>query len=99
MLAVMAADLAVRTFYLTRLFSGLSMLRHAGRALLPSVPAILLVLAVRALESGERTLPMALGEVALYAAATAIATWLAERELVREMIGYLRSRSKEPQPA
>jgi hypothetical protein len=99
MVAVMAVSLTVRTFYLTRLFSGLSMLRHATRALLPSVPAILLVLGVRMLESGERTPAMALGELALYALATAIATWLAERELVREMMGYLRSRSKAPQPA
>jgi O-antigen/teichoic acid export membrane protein len=94
--AAMVVDLALRTYFLTRLFSGLSMFRHAMRAIVPSVPAVALVLLVRQLESGERTLAMALAELALYGLVTAIATWFAERDLVREMIGYVRSGSRAP---
>lgn len=97
--AAMIVDLGARTYFLTKLFSGLSMLRHAARAIAPSVPAVAVVLAVRLVEPDERTLPIALGELVLYAAVTAVLTWFAERELLREMLGYVRSRTKAPQPA
>jgi len=50
----------------------------------------LLVLAVRGLESGPRTLQMAIGELVLYVAVTAALTVWLERSLLREAIGYLR---------
>jgi hypothetical protein len=85
---------AGRAFYVVRLFPGFSLARHTLRAAAPTIPAVLVVLAARALESGERTLGMALGELALYAVATAVATIAFERALLREVIGYLR-----PSPA
>ena len=42
-------SLVVRGLYLTKLFDGLQMLRHAARAIAPTVPAVLAVLGVRAL--------------------------------------------------
>jgi hypothetical protein len=41
-------------------------------------------------EPTTRTLPVALAELALYVAATLLATFWLERRLLRETIGYLR---------
>jgi len=87
------AHVAVRAIYLARLFDGFAFLRHALRAVLPSLPALAAVLAVRALETGERTAAVAAGELALYLLVTLVATWLIEGRLLREAVGYLRSRT------
>jgi peptidoglycan biosynthesis protein MviN/MurJ (putative lipid II flippase) len=87
-------DLALRAWYLSRLFEGFALVRHALRAILPTVPAVAVVLAVRALESGPRTLAMALGELALYIVVTLVATWMFEGRLIREAAAYLVSRSR-----
>ena len=84
--------LAVRAFYLQRLFDGFAFMRHAARAFAPTVPAAAVVLAMRALESGERSLAMALAELGLYVAVTAVATWYLESRLLREALGYLTAR-------
>jgi O-antigen/teichoic acid export membrane protein len=87
---VAIAVLATRAYYLARLFEGFAMLRHAARAIAPTLPATAVVLAARAFEAGERSLTLALGEVALYVAVTVAATIYFERPLVREAIGYFR---------
>lgn len=92
MLIVAVATLGVRGFFLRRMFRGFSILPHALRALAPSVPAVAAVLALRAVEPSSRTALVALAELALYLAVTALATWLAERALLREAMGYLRRR-------
>ena len=84
------ANTAVRAHYLRRLFPGFSMVRHLGRAIAPTLPAVALVLAVRTALIDVRGLPAALALVALYGAATAVTTAVLERELVREVLGYLR---------
>jgi PST family polysaccharide transporter len=81
-----------RTYYLTRLFAGFGFLRHAARAIAPTVPAVALVLLARALESGGRTPVLAVGELLLFAGVTVGATVFLERALLHEMIGYLRTR-------
>ena len=95
----LVVDLAVRAYFLTRLFSGFQMLRHTARAIIPSVPAVASVLLMRVVVGGERGLEVALAELAVYTLVTGAATWLAERDLIREMLGYLRSRANAPQPA
>jgi len=85
--------LVARTYYLVRLFPGFGMGRHALRAVLPTVPAALAVLGIRALESGSRTLAIALVELAIYMVATALATWRFERTLLVEIAGYVRPRA------
>jgi O-antigen/teichoic acid export membrane protein len=93
-LATTLLSLVVRSVYLVRLFEGFHMGRHALRAVLPSVPAVAVVLGARLLEgSTERTLALAAGELASYLAVTALATWAFERDLLREALGYLRRRS------
>jgi O-antigen/teichoic acid export membrane protein len=90
MLGMTLTTLAARTYYLARLFDGFRVLWHAGRAIAPSIPAVLAVLAMRAVEQGGRSAGMALAELAVYVAVTVAATALLERSLLREMLGYLR---------
>jgi len=90
MLAMTLTTLAARTYYLARLFSGFQMIWHAARAIAPSIPAVLIVLGMRALEQGDRTAELAITELGVYVIATVAATLVFERSLVREMLGYLR---------
>lgn len=92
----MLATLAVRGWFLSRLFRGFALARHAARAFWPTVPAVGAVALVRLVETGDRTLVMALGELALYIAVTIACTWRFERSLVSEAAGYLR---RQPMPA
>jgi O-antigen/teichoic acid export membrane protein len=91
-----AATVAIRAWYLTRLFEGFEFVRHAARAVLPTVPAAAVVLAARALERGPRTVGAAIGELAAYLALTAIATWLTEGALIREAVAYVLRRGGRP---
>jgi O-antigen/teichoic acid export membrane protein len=90
MAIVTAAGIAVRTYYLKRLFRGYRALGHLLRAVAPTVPAAGVVLALRALEAGQRSGAQAAWELAVYLAVTALATWALERRLLREAAGYLR---------
>jgi lipopolysaccharide exporter len=94
MAVVTAVSLAMRGWYLARLFRGFRILAHALRAALPTAPAAAAVLLVRAGLDPERTLGVAAGELALFAAVALAATFAVERELLRELLGYLRGRSR-----
>jgi PST family polysaccharide transporter len=90
-LVMVAINLVTRSIYLARLFSGFGMARHAIRAVAPSLPAAGLVLLVRAADSGtHRSAWIALLEIAVFGIATAASTWLFERDLIREAVGYVR---------
>jgi O-antigen/teichoic acid export membrane protein len=91
MLVTVVAGLVVRGIYLKRMFAGFAMGPHALRALAPSVPAIGIVLLVRLAESGERTAAVAVAELAGYLVLTAAFTWIFERDLLREAVGYVTS--------
>lgn len=92
-MAVMTAvSLAIRCWYISRLFGGLGVVAHALRALAPSVPAAGSVLAVRALGADVAVA----AELGLYIAVTVAATVWLERPLLREVLGYLR---RAPRPA
>lgn len=88
-----AVSLAIRGYYLARLFSGFKPLRHAARAILPTVPAAAVVLAMRALESADRSIVVALTELLVYGVVTAVATLIFERKLLTEALGYLLNRA------
>jgi O-antigen/teichoic acid export membrane protein len=90
-LAIMGfAMLCVRAVYLRRLFPGFAMVPHALRALAPTVPAVLVVLAARLVESGARRPGEVVAELVAYLAVTAVATLVLEGALLREAVGYLR---------
>jgi O-antigen/teichoic acid export membrane protein len=91
MVVLVAAAMAVRLRYVQRLFPAFRFLRYAVRALGPTVPAAAAVLAVRAAEDGARTAGAAVGELLLFVAVCAAATWAFERPLLREAAGYLRA--------
>jgi O-antigen/teichoic acid export membrane protein len=96
-MAVMAAvQLTCRGFYLRRLFDGFRLLPHALRAVTPVMPAALAVLAVRALDPGPHGAAVAAAQLVLFAALVAVCTVVAERALLREALGYLRSRTVTP---
>lgn len=88
--------LVFRAVYLTRLFESFSILRHAARAVLPSIPAVALVLIMRQVEGGTRIAAMAVGEVCIYIGVTLVATWAIEGRLVREALGYVFERAARP---
>lgn len=100
-IAVMTAvSLAVKGHYLARLFSAGVVLRHAARAIAPSVPAALVVLAMRAAEGAGKGGAEALAELVAYLGVTALATYALERDLLREIVAYLRGApARRPRPA
>jgi O-antigen/teichoic acid export membrane protein len=77
-----------RLFFLTRLFPAFDVVTHVLRAIAPTAPAAVVVLAIRALGAGGG-LGMALGELAAYVAIVLAATVALERPLLRELVGYL----------
>jgi hypothetical protein len=85
-----AVSLTMRAWYVTALFAGFRVLAHSARALLPTVPAVLAVVSVRWAHGLDRSLAIALGELALYLAVTVVATLALERPLLREVLAYLR---------
>jgi O-antigen/teichoic acid export membrane protein len=99
MILLMLVSTCIRAYYLVKLFSGFRVIRYTLRALAPSVPATAAVLVLRLLEGGgDRTAALALGELVVYVAVTALATWRLERDLLKELAGYFR-RPQGPQRA
>jgi hypothetical protein len=82
----------MRGYYLRRLFAGFKLRDHFLRAIAPSVPAAGAVLLLRVVDSGVARLPRTLLELAIYIVVTGVATWFFERDLIKEMVGYLRGR-------
>src|SRR5215211_703757 len=87
-----AIAVAVRLWYLRRIFPGLALTGHVARGIGPTLPAAAAVLGLRLLEPDGRPTAWILAEVALFAAVAVAATLLSERVLLRESLGYLRRR-------
>ncbi len=85
----MLVSLVLRFRHLRRLFGDLAFMGGLVRAMLPVVPATVLVLLLRSVD-GTRTLGTAIAEIALFVAVTAVASWFTERPLLREVAGYVR---------
>jgi len=92
-----AVSLAARWYYLAKLFPSLKIAVHSARAIAPTLPATATVIVLRLTLGGDRSIEAALGELAVYALVTALATLLLERRLIGEMISYLR-RAPDPTP-
>jgi O-antigen/teichoic acid export membrane protein len=81
---------AVRRHYVSRLLPNVELLKIGLRGAVPVAAAAGLVGIARVAWSGSRTPAEALFELAVFVAATALVTWLAERDLVRELVRQLR---------
>jgi O-antigen/teichoic acid export membrane protein len=90
MVVAVCVDLAVRAYYLRRLFVGFQIGRHLLRSVAPSIIPAAVILALHAFAGVDRTLGVAIGELILYTALTVISTVALERALVSEIFGYLR---------
>ena len=89
--------LVARLYFLVQLFPGLGVISHVSRAALPTVPAVLALLALRSVWTGTRSLGQVLAEVALFLAVTAAVTLISERALLLEVWNYLRGRGPAPE--
>lgn len=88
-------NLAVRLTWLARLFPPPKIALHVARSFVPTVPAAGLILLGRVVTGyDEDSVLELLVEVAVYTAVVAAITWLAERQLLREAVGYLRQRAR-----
>ena len=85
--------LVCRLYYLRRLFGSFDVARHAARAIGPSIPAAASIGVMRLIETGDRTAGIAAAELAIYLIVTLVATFTFERQLIREIGGYLRRRA------
>lgn len=94
-----AVQIVQRTIYLVKLFPGFNILSHAVRAMLPTVPAAGVVLLARALEPDGRTPLHAAAEALAFGVVLVVCTFLLERGLIREIIGYVRGESAEQPPS
>lgn len=88
--AATALTIVVRSWYLVRLFPAVKMFAHALRAIAPTIPPAVLVLAIRVVESGPRSGAEAVIEAVLYVAILGAGVYVCERALMREVIGYMR---------
>ena len=94
LLAGTFASLAVRIRYLSKLFSVRSIGLHVVRSFVPTLPAAAVIGAERALTGGSTSVGRLLAELAVYAVVVALVTWVVERKLLREALGYVRQRAR-----
>jgi O-antigen/teichoic acid export membrane protein len=82
-------SLAVRTYYLTKIFPALAMVNHVAGAIVPTALGAGAVLLARALTGGGGTV-RSVAEIVGYIAIVAAVTVGTQRPLLRESVGYLR---------
>jgi PST family polysaccharide transporter len=80
----------MRAYWLARLFPAFALFSHAARAIWPTVPATAVVLAIRAVSGGPRSAAAFAIEALVYVVVLAAGVFIAERSLMREVLGYLR---------
>jgi O-antigen/teichoic acid export membrane protein len=82
-------SLAVRLFYLARLFPTFRLVNHVVGAVVPTFIATAVVLLARRMISGQGG-ARALAEAAIYLVIVVVMTLATERALLKESFGYLR---------
>jgi O-antigen/teichoic acid export membrane protein len=89
MFAVMAATGLVRAFYVKRLLPEVGLTAFLARVSAPPVLAAAPVLLWRVLDGGARDVATSIAQLVTFLACYALVTWLVERDLLREVVGYL----------
>jgi O-antigen/teichoic acid export membrane protein len=89
MFAVLAATGLVRAFYVKRLLPELRLTAFLARVSVPPLAAAAPILLWRIIDGGERDTATSLTQLVVFLACYAAVTWLVERELLREVAGYL----------
>jgi PST family polysaccharide transporter len=84
---------ALRLWYLRRLFGDLPILGHISRGIGPTLPAVATVLVLRSVRSGSNGPVWVAVEAIAYAVIAIATTYLSQGELLRESFGYLRGRA------
>jgi O-antigen/teichoic acid export membrane protein len=85
-------QVVLRGYYMRQLFAGFHLLPQLARGLAPTAPAASLILLLRALTDIDRSLVVALAELSAYSIAVIALTFVLERSLLGEAIGYLRGK-------
>jgi len=88
------SGLAIRVAYLAKLFPAARITGHVVRAVAPTLPAVATILLARELIVGDSSVTRMLLEVAVYAGLVIAMSWITERALLRESLGYLRQRAR-----
>jgi O-antigen/teichoic acid export membrane protein len=97
--AMTVSQVALRAWYMHRLFRGFSAFQQFLRSVAPTVPSVVVVLALRAAHVIADRASLVLVELCAFALVAAGSTYLVERELILELIGYLRRGGTRPAPA
>lgn len=92
--AITAVQVALRAWFMRRLFGTFSAIRQLVRAIVPTVPAAAAILSLRLASGGQASAMRAVAEVVLYSATAIVSTVVIERALVDEMWNYLRRRRR-----
>lgn len=91
-----AAGFTIRGIWLTKFFAGTRIITQLLRGFAPVAVAAGLVLLGRRTLGSEHSAPAAIGVFVVYIAVSAGSTWLLERPLLREALGYLAQRRVQP---
>ncbi|MEY2590386.1 MAG: hypothetical protein QOJ67_2370, partial [Acidimicrobiaceae bacterium] len=94
MLCSTVAAMTVRLVYLAKLFPARSIAVHVARSFLPTLPAAAVILLEREVLGFDDSVTRLVLEVAAYGVLVLATTWVTERSLLREAVGYLRQRAR-----
>jgi O-antigen/teichoic acid export membrane protein len=94
MLGAMVAGMLVRLVYLTKLFAARAIATHVARSFVPTLPATLVILAERQLGWDSGSLARLIAEGTTFILLVAATTWVTDRPLLREAVGYVRHRTR-----
>jgi O-antigen/teichoic acid export membrane protein len=89
------AQVLARGYYMRRLFSGFRVYPQLVRGFAPAVPPAAVILLLRLTVDADRSPSLAVAELTAYLGGVVLLTWLFERNLVAEAVGYLRGRGPQ----
>lgn len=89
---MVAVNVVVRAHYVRQIFPRFHLSEHLLRACAPVAPGTALVLCARLVEHGPRSWTVALAELVVFGAVTVGCAYMLERQLIREIVGYVTAK-------